>query len=214
MTRHLPESLTRLPPPYFVRGDNASARYKPGHGVGIGNSPLSRLRRLPPSYCVRGDNASARYKPEHGVHWHGLLRGHRGTPELPAQPVVRSGAERSDSPSPLLRPSGRAEKRRAWGGRGHRRMAALRALTRCGCLSRAPQARSEFRRAAGRTSRPAACLQDAAAGHLMSAPRDFDKPSPNGGCRAESFEKNRPPAHAQRAQTAIKLKALQQELMT
>ena len=204
MTRHLPESLTRLPPSYFVRADNASARYKPGHGSGFMGVPL----------ILAWDNASARYKPGHGVHAHGLLRGHRGTPELPAQPVVRSGAERSDSPSPLLRPSGRAEKRRAWGGRGHRRMAALRALTRCGCLSRAPQARSEFRRAAGRTSRPAACLQDAAAGHLMSAPRDFDKPSPNGGCRAESFEKNRPPAHAQRAQTAIKLKALQQELMT
>ena len=214
MTRHLPESLTRLPPSYCVKGDNASARCKPGHGVGIGNSPLSRLRRLPPSYCVRGDNASARYKPEHGVHWHGLLRGHRGTPELPAQPVVRSGAERSDSPSPLLRPSGRAETRRAWGGHGHRRMAALRALTRRGCFSGAPQARSEFRSAAGRASRPAACLQDAAAGNQMRAPRGFDKLSPNAGCRAGSFEKNRPPAQAQQAQTAIKLKALQQELMT
>ncbi len=28
-----PEPLTRLPPSYFVRGDNASARYKPEHGV-------------------------------------------------------------------------------------------------------------------------------------------------------------------------------------
>ena len=45
-------------------------------------------------------------------------------------------------------PSGRAEKRRAWGGRGHRRMAALRALTRCGCSSGAPfGAHSEFRSA-------------------------------------------------------------------
>ncbi len=32
-------------------------------------------------------------------------------------------------------PSGRAEKRRAWGGRMHRRMHALRDLTCCGCLS-------------------------------------------------------------------------------
>jgi hypothetical protein len=45
-------------------------------------------------------------------------------------------------------PSARAEKRRGWGGCGHRRMAALRALTGCGCLSGALQAQSEFRSAA------------------------------------------------------------------
>jgi len=42
-------------------------------------------------------------------------------------------------------PSARAEERRAWGGRVQRSMHALRALTCCGCLNGAPQARSEFR---------------------------------------------------------------------
>ena len=45
-------------------------------------------------------------------------------------------------------PSGRAEKRRGWGGPGQRSMPRLCGLTRCGCLSEAPQARSEFRSAA------------------------------------------------------------------
>ena len=44
-------------------------------------------------------------------------------------------AERSDGPCGLPFPSGRAEKRRAWGGHGLRSKPMLRALTRCGCLS-------------------------------------------------------------------------------
>ena len=44
-------------------------------------------------------------------------------------------AERSDGPCGLHLPSGRAEKRRAWGGHGLRSKPMLRALTRCGCLS-------------------------------------------------------------------------------
>ena len=55
------------------------------------------------------------------------------------------GAERSDGPDGLPRPSARAEKRRAWGGRWQRSMPPLRALTCCGCPSGAPQAQSEFR---------------------------------------------------------------------
>ena len=46
-------------------------------------------------------------------------------------------AERSDGPSGLHLPSGRAEKRRAWGGHGLRSKPMLRTLTRCGCLSEA-----------------------------------------------------------------------------
>ncbi len=49
-------------------------------------------------------------------------------------------------------PCGRAEKRRAGGGRRHRRMPALRALIRCSCLSGALQARSEFCSATARSS--------------------------------------------------------------
>ena len=41
-------------------------------------------------------------------------------------------------------PCGRAEKRRAGGGRGQRSMPTLRPLTRCSCLSGALQAQSEF----------------------------------------------------------------------
>ena len=44
-------------------------------------------------------------------------------------------AERSDGPSGLHLPSGRAEKRRAWGGHVLRSKPMLCALTRCGCLS-------------------------------------------------------------------------------
>ena len=47
----------------------------------------------------------------------------------------KSKAERSDGPCGLHHPSGRAEKRRAWGGRGQRSMPVLRELTRCGCSS-------------------------------------------------------------------------------
>ena len=106
------------------------------------------LFRHPP----RGGTAGGRGDPGHGGHAHGLLRGLLGVPVLELAAYGCSGAERSDGPcSPI--PSGRAEKRRAWGGRGHRRMAALRALTRCGCLSGAPfGARSEFRSAAPRPS--------------------------------------------------------------
>ena len=50
-------------------------------------------------------------------------------------PVREFGAKRSDGPCCRWVPSGRAEKRRAWGGRGQRSMPALRALTRCGCSS-------------------------------------------------------------------------------
>ena len=57
-------------------------------------------------------------------------------------------AERSDGPNGYRTPSGRAEKRRGWGGPGQRSMPRLCGLTRCGCLSEAPQARSEFRSAA------------------------------------------------------------------
>ena len=39
----------------------------------------------------------------------------------------------------FIHPSGRAEKRRAWGGHGQRSMPMLRALTCCGCLSEARQ---------------------------------------------------------------------------
>jgi len=96
----------------------------------------------------RGDNASARYKPEHGVHLHGLLRGLLGAPELAESPFFRSGPSEATA-RVLLIPSGRAEKRRAWGGHGLRSKPMLRALTRCGCLSGAPfGARSEFRSAA------------------------------------------------------------------
>ena len=66
-------------------------------------------------------------------------------------------------------PSGRAEKRRAWGGLGHRRMAALRALTRCGCLSGAPSARSEFRSAAPCPS-IAGCPQRSAGTRQVGSP--------------------------------------------
>ena len=45
------------------------------------------------------------------------------------------GAERSDGPCGLQRPSGRAEKCRAWGGHGQRSMPVRRALACCGCLS-------------------------------------------------------------------------------
>ena len=44
-------------------------------------------------------------------------------------------AERSDGPCGLPFPSGRAEKRRAWGGHVLRSKPMLCALTRCGCLS-------------------------------------------------------------------------------
>jgi len=59
-----------------------------------------------------------------------------------------SRAERSDGPGGVLVPSGRAEKRRAWGVHGQRSMPMLRALTRCGSPSAAAQPRSEFRSAA------------------------------------------------------------------
>ena len=67
-------------------------------------------------------------------------------------------AERSDGPSVLHLPSVRAEKHRARGEHGLRSKPMLRALTRCGCLSGAPTARSEFRSAAPRPS-IAACPQ-------------------------------------------------------
>ena len=60
-------------------------------------------------------------------------------------------AERSDGPKGLPHPSGRAEKRRAWGGRGS-------AACRASCsdslrlFERSAQARSEFRSAAPRPS--------------------------------------------------------------
>ena len=60
----------------------------------------------------------------------------------------KTEAERSDGPCGLQSPSGRAERRRAWGGHGQRSMPMLRALTRCGCLNGAAQPRSEFRSAA------------------------------------------------------------------
>ena len=44
-------------------------------------------------------------------------------------------AKRSDGPCGLPFPSGRAEKRRAWGGHVLRSKPMLCALTRCGCLS-------------------------------------------------------------------------------
>ena len=74
------------------------------------------------------------------------------------------GAERSDGPLGFHHPSARAEERRAWGGRMHRRMHALRALTHCGCLNGAAQQRSEFRSAAPRLS-TAGCPEAKRRGH-------------------------------------------------
>ena len=72
-------------------------------------------------------------------------------------------AERSDGPYGLPLPSGRAEKRRAWGGRG-------RAACRASCSDslrlseRSAQARSEFRSAAPRPS-IAGCPEAKRRGH-------------------------------------------------
>ena len=72
-------------------------------------------------------------------------------------------------------PSGRAEKRRAWGGHGQRSMPMLRALACCGCLSvarsaqRVPQhrPRREHRRL------PEAKRRDTASGVAFSLPTFF-----------------------------------------
>ena len=75
-------------------------------------------------------------------------------PSLRSAPNTRRGAPAPWRPSEAMArvvsqlPSGRAEERRAWGGHGQRSMPMLRALTHCGCLNGAPQARSEFRNAA------------------------------------------------------------------
>ena len=69
-----------------------------------------------------------------------------------AQSARAVGGRAKRWPGWVSHPCGRAEKRRAGGGRGHRRMPALRALTRCSCLSGALQARSEFCSATARSS--------------------------------------------------------------
>ncbi len=79
-------------------------------------------------------------------------------------PERESEAERSDGLCCRWVPSGRAEKRRGWGGHGQRSMPMLRALTRCGCPSEALQARSEFRSAATRPS-IAGCPEAKRRGH-------------------------------------------------
>ena len=76
----------------------------------------------------------------------------------------KSKAERSDGLFGMHRPSGRAEKRRAWGGRGQRSMPALRALTRCGCPNEV-NAVNEVSSAAPPQDRASQVARSAAQGH-------------------------------------------------
>ena len=78
----------------------------------------------------------------------GALNSHSG--HRCARPRTQGRAQRWPEWFPY--PCGRAEKRRAGGGRGQRSMPALRALTGCSCLSGALQARSEFCSATARSS--------------------------------------------------------------
>ena len=75
-----------------------------------------------------------------------------------------SRAERSDGPLGFQCPSGRAEKRRAWGGPGQRSMPRLRALTCCGCLS-AESAANEASSAAPPQARASQVARSEAKGH-------------------------------------------------
>jgi len=117
-------------------------------GGGAGNRPTPRLHTLrvvPPPPLKGHLQWPGGPRPRRLLAWPAPRPSGGASSCLAA--CIRAGAERSDGPcSPI--PSGRAETRRAWGGRGHRRMAALRALTRCGCPSGALQARSKFRSAA------------------------------------------------------------------
>ena len=79
-------------------------------------------------------------------------RGREQRPAARSSGLTRPGPSAAMARVGLQTPSGRAEKRRAWGGHRQRSMPMLRALTRCGCLNGALQARSEFRSAAPRTS--------------------------------------------------------------
>ena len=79
--------------------------------------------------------------------------GHRcARPPTPQRVAPRKPRPSEAMARLVFHPCGRAEKRRAGGGRGHRRMPALRALTRCSCLSGAAQQQSEFCSATARSS--------------------------------------------------------------
>ena len=130
-------------------------------------------------------------------------------------PRARGRAQRWPVWFPL--PSARAEERRAWGGRVQRSMHALCALTHCGCLNGAPQARSEFRSAAPRLS-TAGCPEAKRRGHakwgrLSLVPffgetkKGTAPPGAHPGRQRfqqkQRFNKNQPPARANQAPPAI-----------
>ena len=73
-----------------------------GEGWGGGEPPVHWQRRWPPS--LPSPSGGRRNSPL--------------TPTLPQREREQDHAERSDGPNGLQRPSGRAEKRRAWGGPG------------------------------------------------------------------------------------------------
>ena len=87
-------------------------------------------------------------------------------------PVREFGAKRSDGPCCRWVPSGRAEKRRVWGGHGQRSMPMLRALTCCGCLNEARSAQRVPQHRPGREHRrlPAAQRRDTASGVAFLLP--------------------------------------------
>ena len=181
------------------------------------------LFRHPP----RGGTAGGRGDPGHGGHAHGLLRGLLGVPVLAVRPVDASGPSEAMARVLPLVPSGRAEKRRAWGGHGLRSKTMLRALTRCGCLSAAPfGARSEFRSAAPcpsiagcpkrsegtrQVGSPFFCLlffgdakKSRCAAGRTSRPEALAGHATLHQAALQDSEQNQLPAQAQRAQPAIK----------
>jgi len=114
------------------------------------------LAALRSNSCGESDHAACAScgAPAHPAHC-APRRRQKGVGERTGHRCARPWAEtRISRPSAAMArvvpeiPSGRAEKRKGWGGPGQRSMPRLCGLTRCGCLSEAPQARSEFRSAA------------------------------------------------------------------
>ncbi len=103
---------------------------------------------------------------------------------------ARVGAERSDGPYGFHGPSARAEKRRAWGGRGRHSTPVFRALTRCGCLSGVSTA-NKASSAAPPRDRASQAARSAAKGHGQQG--RFLLPSFLGDARKEGRPPERNP---------------------